>query len=199
VLDIRPLLWRDGWPVAGENLQAGTWSIESARTGTVLELAVQGSQVGGPRQRRPGGGAPQDPAPIADQRAADVEANWPAGPLDVRMAPAMLQAQQKWQIAPAPAAGGYPGSPYFRIGIAGTQRTLAATAGGELVAAPAFTGAPEQLWRIDQLADGTWRIMPKAVPGTDASLALSAVGSSMPTLSKFEPNSDRQRWNLVAP
>ena len=34
----------------------------------------------------------------------------------------------------------------------------------ELVVLPAFTGAPEQLWRIDQLADGTYRLMPKAVP-----------------------------------
>ena len=42
VLDIRPLLWRDGWPVAGENFKEGTYQIESARTGTALELAVQG-------------------------------------------------------------------------------------------------------------------------------------------------------------
>ena len=63
-------------------------------------------------------------------------------------------------------AGGYPGSPYFKITIAGTDRALAATADGELVVLPAFTGAPEQLWRIDQLADGTWRIMPKSVPNS---------------------------------
>ena len=30
-------------------------------------------------------------------------------------------------------------------------------------------------------------------------MALSAVGSSMPTLSKFDPASDRQRWLLGAP
>jgi len=51
VLDIRPLLWRDGWPVAGENVKPGTYEIESARTGTALELAVQGVPVGGPRGR----------------------------------------------------------------------------------------------------------------------------------------------------
>ena len=60
--------------------------------------------------------------------------------------------------------GGYPGSPYFKITIAGTDRALAATGDGELVAIPAFTGGPEQLWRIDQLTDGTYRLMPKAVP-----------------------------------
>jgi hypothetical protein len=30
-------------------------------------------------------------------------------------------------------------------------------------------------------------------------MALSAVGSSMPTLAKFDPASDRQRWLLGAP
>jgi arabinan endo-1,5-alpha-L-arabinosidase len=239
VLDIRPLLWRDGWPVAGDNLVAGTYAIESARTGTVLELAVQGSPVGGFRARRgpppgagappaagtpPGGGAPpaggtppaagappgagppgaegpppmpQIGPPIPDQEPAAVAASWPPT-TPVRLAPAMLQAQQKWTIAPVANAGGYPGAPYFRITLTGTERALTATAGGELEAR-AFSAAPEQLWRIDQLADGTYRIGPKAVPGTTDSLVLSAVGSSSPTLSRFDPASDRQRWRLGAP
>ena len=165
VLDIRPLLWRDGWPVAGDNLVAGTYAIESARTGTVLELAVQGFPVGGfrPRRgvRRAARGPPPDrrrsgtrPSPTRIPRK--LSAQWPAT-TDVRLAPAMLQAQQKWMIAPVANAGGYPGSPYFRITVAGTERSLTATAGGELTAV-AFTGAPEQLWRIDQLTDGSYRI-----------------------------------------
>jgi arabinan endo-1,5-alpha-L-arabinosidase len=213
VLDIRPLLWRDGWPIAGDNVSAGIYNIESARTGTVLELAVQGFPVGGFRQRRGGppgsgivgtGGSPSGPPPepqigppIADQEPAHVAANWPATS-GVRLAPAMLQAQQKWVIAPVANAGGYPGAPYFRITIAGTERSLTVTAGAELTALP-FTGAPEQLWRIDQLTDGSHRIAPKAVPGTSERMALSAVGSSMPTLAKFDPSSDRQRWRLGAP
>jgi arabinan endo-1,5-alpha-L-arabinosidase len=223
VLDIRPLLWRDGWPVAGDNLVAGTYSIESARTGTVLELAVQGTPVGGFRQRRggppgsgivgggppPGGPPPGGPPmggppplpqpgpPIPDQDPAQVAANW-GMKSDVRLAPAMLQAQQKWVIAPVTSAGGYVGSPYFRITIAGTERSLAAAAGGELTVA-AFTGAPEQLWRIEQLTDGAYRLSPKSIPGITESMALSAVGSSMPTLAKFDPASDRQRWLLGAP
>jgi arabinan endo-1,5-alpha-L-arabinosidase len=115
------------------------------------------------------------------------------------MSPYMLQAQQKWAITAVTDAGGYPGSPFFKITIAGTDRALAATADGELAVLPAFTGVPEQLWRIDQLADGTYRVMPKAVPNSTAPLALSAVGSSMPTLAKFTPDSDRQRWNLRMP
>ena len=110
----------------------------------------------------------------------------------------MLQAQQKWTIAPVANAGGYPGSPYFRIMVAGTERSLTANAGGELTAV-AFSGAPEQLWRIDQLADGSYRIAPKSIPAEPAALVLSAVGSSMPTLAKFDPASDRQRWRLGAP
>ena len=51
VLDIRPLLWIDGWPVPGENMKEGTYEIESVRTGTALELAVEGVPVGGARAR----------------------------------------------------------------------------------------------------------------------------------------------------
>jgi arabinan endo-1,5-alpha-L-arabinosidase len=208
VLDIRPLLWRDGWPVAGDNVTAGTYAIESVRTGTALEMAVQGMPVGGPRGRGGAGrgGAPggrgentPPPPPIPAQEAAQVSANWPAGPAGARLAPYMTQAQQKWTIAPADNAGGYPGSPYLKITIAGTERALAATADGELSIVPAFTGAPDQLWRIDQLTDGTYRLMPKSVPGSKEPLALSAIGSSMPTLEKFNAGSDRQRWLLKTP
>jgi arabinan endo-1,5-alpha-L-arabinosidase len=110
----------------------------------------------------------------------------------------MLQAQQKWIIAPVSNSGGYPGSPYFRISVAGTERALTAIEGGELTTA-SFKGATEQLWRIDQLADGSYRLTPKAVPGTSETLSLSAAGSSMPTLRKFDPASDRQRWHIGAP
>jgi arabinan endo-1,5-alpha-L-arabinosidase len=207
VLDIRPLLWRDGWPVAGENLIAGTFEIESARTGTALEMAVQGMPVGGARGRGGRGGAGGadgrgDPGlipPLPNQDAAQVSGNWPGGPISARMAPYMLQAQQKWAIAPVPNAGGYPGSPYFKITIAGTDRALASTEDAELVVLPAFTGAPEELWRIDQLTDGTFRVMPKSIPNGKEPLALSAVGSSMPTLARFRPDSDRQRWLLKTP
>jgi arabinan endo-1,5-alpha-L-arabinosidase len=208
VLDIRPLLWRDGWPVAGENVRAGTYEIESARTGTALELAVQGEPVGGLRGRggrgggpppAPGAPPPPPPAPVPAQEASHVSANWPPGVAGVRMSPYMLQAQQKWAITAVADAGGYPGSPFFKITIAGTDRALTATADRELAVLPSFTGAPEQLWRIDQLADGTYRVMPKGVPESREPLALSAVGSSMPTLARFDPASDRQRWNLKRP
>jgi arabinan endo-1,5-alpha-L-arabinosidase len=200
VLDIRPLLWRDGWPVAGDNFEGGTYQIESARTGTALELAVQGVPVGGLRGRGGRGGAgAAGGKPIPAQEAAQVSANWPSGAVDVRMSPYLVQAQQKWTIAPVVNAGGYPGSPYFKITIAGTDRALAATTDYELVVLPAFTGGPEQLWRIDQLTDGTFRVMPKSISTSKHSLALSAIGSSMPTLATFNTASDRQRWLFKTP
>jgi arabinan endo-1,5-alpha-L-arabinosidase len=201
--------------VAGDNLQAGTFQIESVRTGTVLELAVEGFPVGGRPVRRPpppniSGNTPPAPGtgagifagigkPIPNQDVAEVSAKWQAGNVDVRMANYMLQAQQKWNIEPVPEAGGYLGAPYFKITIAGTNRTLTATEGGELIALPEFAGKPEQLWRFDQLADGSWRIMPKAVPNTTQPLALSAVGSSFATLAKFDPSGEKQRWLIKMP
>jgi arabinan endo-1,5-alpha-L-arabinosidase len=115
------------------------------------------------------------------------------------MANYLCQAQQKWTITPVRDAGGYVGAPYFKITVAGTDRVLAATSEAELVSLPGFTGGPEQLWRIEQLTDGTWRIMPKTVPDRAEPLALSAIGSSFATLSRFDPASEKHRWLLKAP
>jgi arabinan endo-1,5-alpha-L-arabinosidase len=286
VVDVVPLLWKDGWPVAGEQLKEGTYAIESARTGTSLELAVEGIPVGGRRGGRGGGGAGrggagfgggtrggrggagtrgggQGAAPggrggtrgavpgagnfagavggergadfggrggagfgaarrggagagaarggrgggmfggsggvIPDQNAADVMATWPEGNIDIRLAGYMCQAQQKWTISPVEGAGGYLGSPYFKISITDTERVLAATEDDELVSLPGFTGESEQLWRIEQLTDGTWRIMPKSASDAKESLCLSAIGSSFATLEKFNPESDKQRWLFKNP
>jgi arabinan endo-1,5-alpha-L-arabinosidase len=125
-----------------------------------------------------------------------VAKNWPAGAIETRMANYLDQAQQKWTLAAVPDAGGYPGAPYFKITVAGTDRALAATADGELTTVPGFTGAAGQLWRVQQLTDGSYRIMPKSVPGAREPLALSAVGAGFATLQRFNPDSSRQRWNL---
>ena len=239
VLDIRPLLWKDGWPVAGENMKDGTYEIESVRTGTALELAVEGMPVGGRRARggggfgggRRGGGGefggtnapPLDGTnagagrggfgggrgggglfggsgvPIPVQDVMQVSTNWPTDNIDVRLANYMVQAQQKWTLTAVTNAGGYLGSPYFKITIAGTDRALAATANGELIAVSNFNGAAEQLWRLDQLTDGTWRIMPKSVTGAKEHLALCAIGSRSATLSKFDSTSAKHRWLFKTP
>ena len=125
--------------------------------------------------------------------------NWPTGNINLRMGNYLCQAQQKWTITPVADAGGYLGSPYFKITVAGTDRALAASDEAELIVVPSFTGGPEQLWRLDQLADGTWRIMPKAVPHSTQMLALTAIGSSFATLEKFSPKNEKQRWLFKTP
>ena len=215
VLDIRPLLWKDGWPVAGENIKEGTYQIESVRTGTVLELAVEGVPVGGRGGRGGGGGRGGAPAPagagagrgmfggsgspMPAHNAAEVSGRWPSGILGSRMATYLCQAQQKWTIGAVPDGGGYPGSPYFKITVAGTDRTLAVTDDAELVVLPEFTGGPEQLWRIEQLPDGAWRIRPKSAPGSKEAMALSAVGSSFATLARLDAGSLKQAWLIKIP
>jgi arabinan endo-1,5-alpha-L-arabinosidase len=199
VLDIRPLMWKDGWPVAGDNFEEGTYEIQSERGGYALELAVDFVRMAnGPR-----GGFMRPPtgpvAPIPTQTLEQGSANWPTGNIDVRLNDYMIRPNQKWTITPVANGGGYPGSPYFKIQLAGTERTLAATADGEVVALPSFTGGAEQLWRIDQLIDGTYRIMPKAMPNSAEPVALVAVGGRTPTLAKFNPKSDSSRWNFRKP
>lgn len=227
VLDIRPLLWKDGWPAGGDNFKGGTFEIQSERSGYALELAVDfvrmpgrrggfggGAGRGGPggtnapsgTNGQPVGGgtgfnrAPVGPVtPIPFQELAQVSSNWPAGDIGVRLGDYMMRPHQKWVLTAVTNAGGYPGSPYFTIMLEGTKRALAATADAEVVAVADFTGGPEQLWRIDQLIDGTYRIMPKAVPNSQQPMALTAVGASTPTLARFDPNSDKARWSFNSP
>jgi arabinan endo-1,5-alpha-L-arabinosidase len=198
VLYIRPLLWKNGWPVAGDNLKEGTYEIQSERTGYTLELSVDFVRMAG--GMRSFGAALDGPVTkIPAQALSDVSKNWPAGNTEIRLGDYMFRPHQNWTITPVANVGGYPGSPYFKITIAGTDRALAATADAEVVSVPAFTGKPEQLWRIDQLTDGTYRIMPKVVPNSSEPLVLTAVGGSTPTLTKFDPKSDKSRWTFKMP
>ena len=195
VLAIRPLLWKNGWPVAGEAFKEGTYEIESERRGYALELAVDFVRMQGSMHRFWEKDA-QPMTPLKSQTLEDVIGTWPKGDINVRIGDYMFRPHQKWTITPVPEAGGYLGGPYYKIVIEGTNRALAATADAEVVAVPQFTGAPEQLWRIDQLTDGTYRIMPKKVPGTDKELVLVSAGDSTPTLGLFDMNSDNSKWNF---
>ena len=195
VLAIRPLLWKNGWPVAGEAFKEGTYEIESERRGYALELAVDFVRMQGSMHRFWEKDA-QPMTPLKSQTLEDVIDTWPKGDINVRIGDYMFRPHQKWTITAVPEAGGYLGGPYYKIVIEGTNRALAATADAEVVAVPQFTGAPEQLWRIDQLTDGTYRIMPKKVPGTDKELVLVSAGDSTPTLGMFDMNSDNSKWNF---
>ncbi|MBN2174976.1 MAG: family 43 glycosylhydrolase [Bacteroidales bacterium] len=195
VLGIRPLLWKNDWPVAGDNFKEGTYEIESERRGYALELVVDFVRMaGGMRGFRRD---PNEPiVPVPSQTLNDVIDTWPTGNTGVRIGDYMFRPHQKWTITAVPDAGGYPGGPYYKIVIAGTDRALAATAEKEVITVPKYSGTPEQLWRIDQLTDGTYRIMPKEVPGTDEEYVLYSIGDSTPTLAKFDFNTDNSKWNF---
>jgi len=199
VLGIQPLLWKDGWPVAGENIRPGTYEIQSERSGGALELAVDFVRM--PFDvRRSFMAKPGDPVgPIPNQSLAENQQSWPAGNVEVDLGDYMIRAHQQWTISPVPGAGGAFGAPYYKIVIAGTDRALAVGPEGTVQAVPAFTGAPEQLWRIDQLTDGTYRIMPKGAAGAKEQVALVALGRSTPALTKFDPASDAGRWTFKLP
>lgn len=218
VLYIRPLLWKDGWPVGGDNFVAGTYEIQSERSGGALELATDFVRMDNPRRFGPpppsANGAPPAPppsmadffgppkgpvTPLPDQTLAQDSAGWPAGAIDAQLNDYLARPHQKWTVTPVADAGGYPGAPYFKITIAETDRALTAMADGSVVAQPSFSGGAEQLWRIDQLIDGTYRIMPKTTPGSSEPLALTAIGASSLALLKFEPKGDRSRWNFRKP
>ena len=195
VLGILPLLWKDGWPVAGEKFKEMTYEIESVRRGYALELAVDLTRMTGGQR---GFGQPNNEPikPVPPQELADVSKTWPTGNIAARIGDYMSRPHQQWTITDAPDSTGYLGGPYYKIVLAGTERALAATADGEVTTVPAFTGIAEQLWRIDQLTDGPYRIMPKSVIISGKKLALTSSGDSTPTLAEFDFNSDNSKWNL---
>ncbi len=199
VLGIEPLLWRDGWPVAGSNVAPGTYEIQSERSGNALQLKTDFVRI--PFDvRRSFMAKPDDPvSPLPDQTLAENSAAWPAGNIRVDLSAYMVRPNQHWTVEPVPGAGGWFGAPYYSITIAGTQRALAVTPdGGEVETVPAFTGAESQLWGIDQLTDGTYRISPKK-QSREGDTALVAIGTSTPTLTQFDPESDAGRWRFRTP
>ena len=195
VLGIRPLLWKNGWPVAGDNLKEGTYEIASERRGYALQIDVDFTRMAGVA-RGFNRNNDEPVKPIPSQELADVIKNWPTGNIGVTIGDYMFRPHQKWAITAVPGVGGYLGGPYYKITIAGTGRALAATADAEVITVPEFTGTPEQLWMIDQLTDGTYRIMPKVVPNSKEQLALVSSGDSTPTLAKFDMKSDNCKWDL---
>jgi arabinan endo-1,5-alpha-L-arabinosidase len=195
VLAIRPLLWVNDWPVGGELFADGVYEITSVRRGYALELAVdfQRQQIARMSWRMD----PDEPlVSYPNQTLEEVAAGWPAGQVDIRIGDWMNRPHQRWSIVAVPEAGGYLGGQYYKICIEGTERVLAAAEGAELIAVEGFTGAQEQLWRIEQLTDGSYRIMPKSIPGCDKPYVLVSIADSTPTLAAFDPESDNCKWNF---
>ena len=145
VLGIRPLLWKNGWPYAGDRFKEGTYEIESQRRGYALELTVDFVRM---QQERAAWFRAEDQqkpvVPVENQKLEDVISTWPTGEIPVRTSDYMFRPHQRWTITAVPEAGGYLSNPYFKITIAGTNRALAATASKDVTTVPEFTGADEQ-------------------------------------------------------
>jgi len=196
-LAIHPLLWKNGWPYAGEQVKAGTYAILSERRGYSLELGVDFVRM---NVARAGGfGRPQanqaPPKPVEEQTLAQVQGSWPAGDIAVRCSDYMFRPWQKWQLQPT--GKGTIAGPLFTIRIEGTNRALTATADLELIAKD-FANLDEQLWRVEQLTDGTYRIMPYVIPGKgkNQKYCLYSAGDTTPTLAEYDFKSDNSKWNL---
>ena len=206
VLAIRPLLLKNDWPYAGELFKAGTYEIESERRGYSLELAVDFVRMNVQRAGGFGGfGGGQQanaapPQPIANQTLEQVQGSWPKGEIGVRCSDYMFRPWQKWTITPRPEKGGRLTGPLYEIKIEGTNRALTATADLELTTKD-YAGEDAQLWWIEQLTDGTYRIMPYAIPGQEGKntkYCIYSAGDSTPTLAEYDFNSDNSKWNFRA-
>lgn len=194
VLAIRPIVWVNDWPVAGDAFKAGTYEISSVRRGYALELAVDFVRQNIERR----GGWRMDPnEPIVvhpNQKLEDVVATWPEGDIPARIGDWMNRPHQRWTLTVVPEAGGYVGGQYYKIQIEGTDKTLTATEDIDVKVAPEYTGADSQLWRIEQCTDGSYRIMPKSNPG----YVLSSPADSTPSLAEWDYSSDNCKWNFIA-
>ena len=199
VLAIRPLLWKNDWPYAGELFKGGTFEIESERRGYSLELAVDFVRMQQERQGWFNREQMQQPVkPVANQTLEEVQGSWPEGEIGVRCSDYMFRPWQRWTITPRPEAGGRLTGPLYEIKIAGTNRALTATANLELTTKD-FQGENSQLWWIEQLTDGTYRIMPYAIPGQkdlNTKYCIYSAGDSTPTLAEYDFKSDNSKWNF---
>ena len=199
VLAIRPLLWKNDWPVVGEQFVGGTMSIESERRGYALELAVDFVRIQQERRMWWKMDPAEPTSALTSQTLDEVRQTWPEGEILVRAGDNMFRPNQRWTITPVPEAGGYLSNPYFKMTIEGTQRALAATASKELTTVPEYTGASEQLWRIEQLVDGSFRIMPKSIPGiagVNTKYCIYSIADSTPTLAEYDFNTDNSKWSF---
>ena len=225
VLDIRPLLWKDGWPVAGENLKDGTYEIESVRTGTALELAVEGMPVGGRRGRGGRGGGPGAPG---GGRGAPAPAGGPpaGGPGGGGMFARHRRARFRRRTSPRFRKSGPPATSTSAWPTTCARRSRSGRSRPRPMPAaiPARrtsrSPSPARTARWPPRRTPNWSCCPPSPArpnnsGASSSLPTargascpsrqtrqsrsSAVGSSFATLSKFDPKSDKQRWLIKTP
>lgn len=173
-LDIRPLLWSpDGWPVAGDHLVDGTYQLVSRETEYTLGIyPAAPSKTGAPP-------TPQSPS---------IE-----GEPTLKLSRYLARPNESWTLA---AAGGG----LYKIVNSGTGEGLAVNAGsndkrlGTPIVLNPFTGAPEQLWSVEQFPDGTYRVRNPA-----SGLCLSAIVAERGVVAGPCGHDDLHRWSIMTP
>lgn len=201
-LAIRPLLWKNDWPVAGQLFSDGNYAVFSERRGYALELAVDFVRLEQERGRWFRVDTTALRKKLPDQKLADVQGGWAKaadadGNIPARIGDYMARPHQKWTITAVPEKEGYLGGLYYKIAIDGTD--LALTADGTDVKASKYSGECVQLWRIEQCTDGTYRIMPKRTKcggEINTTVCLYSAGDSTPSLAPFDMDSDNSKWNF---
>ncbi len=160
ILDIRPLLWNDGWPAPGINLGQGTYQIRSKRTGLTLQTTQSKDS--------------QEPLIVQDRYIVHDNQQWTLSP--VAGCFTLLNADSKLALQ---AASTSTGTDHAEVELA------------------AETGAENQLWKIDQVSDGTFRIVSKT---THFALTATASGpeSKHLTLAPYTAT-DTQKWIITTP
>lgn len=107
---------------------------------------------------------------------------------DVETARYLARDHQKWEITPA-------GGGLYKI--TNIRNAAALTAAGSAVIVAVFAGGDNQLWKLDQLTDASYRIASQS-----AHLALTAMYDGKPgngvTLKSFTGD-DAQHWEVTSP
>jgi arabinan endo-1,5-alpha-L-arabinosidase len=107
----------------------------------------------------------------------------------VQTARYLIRDQQKWTIAPA-------GSGFYKILGVADGTALEAGTNSSAILSP-FTGAESQLWKIDELADGSYRIASRI--GKRALAAAFQINPANGVALESFTGDDAQRWIIVAP
>jgi arabinan endo-1,5-alpha-L-arabinosidase len=169
-LGFRPLLWStDGWPVAADNIDDGQYQIVLRKTENNLTVHLL---------------APSASAPQIAVQSADL------GKRILELARYLAVDQQKWTITPVPgpATGGF-----YKILNLATGDALQIADGQ--VGLAAYTGADNQLWRLEQFPDGLYRIRSKFA---DLVLAVAPDNPNATIVTPFAPD-DWHKWTIAAP
>ena len=151
VLDIRPLLWKDGWPYAGDNFVEGTYEIQSERSGYALELVVDFVRMAIDETRWPWPRWSTRGAGRAGSRCSGSKrpGGWPAGSgrtTGRRAWPAGCNARRPWRRRTCSAAPTGPVTPVPAQDLAEASKDWAAGTLGIRLGDYMFR--PHQKWTI---------------------------------------------------